>query len=314
MRVLITGGTGLLGSVTVERLTATGHTAVVYDDHGRGEAVGATLIDDGEKLRRTLRDNSIEAVIHLTAGAAESIRDPRRAFGNILANTAALLDAMLDCGVLKIVFSGSAAVYGTPEAVPVTEAAVTAPTTPHGEACLAVERMLRRYDEAYGLRYVTLRCFNVAGASEMHGEAAATDLIPNILRAAAGESPVVPIFGEDYATPDGTCVRDFVHVIDAADAHLLALNALERSSETYNVGYGSGYSVAEVVEMARQVTGKWVSTEAAPRRPGDPPVLIAGVDKIMRDLGWNPRHSELDRIIESAWKWKQKGNRKDAKV
>ena len=166
--------------------------------------------------------------------------------------------------------------------------------------------MLRWYDEAYRLRYVSLRCFNAAGASERFGEAHVpeTHLIPNALRVAASRSGHVDVFGEDYNTPDGTCVRDYVHVIDLADAHALALNAMEKSSETYNLGYGSGYSVAEVVEMARQVTKQWISTEAAPRRAGDPPILIASPDKIMRDLGWNPRHSELDSIIESAWRWR----------
>jgi UDP-glucose 4-epimerase len=166
--------------------------------------------------------------------------------------------------------------------------------------------MLRWYDTAYKLRYVSLRYFNAAGASDLFGEdhSPETHLIPNTLRIAAAGVGHVDIFGEDYGTPDGTCVRDYIHVIDLADAHALALKALEKGSEIYNLGYGSGYSVAEVVEMARQVTKRWISTEAAPRRPGDPPVLIASPDKIMRDLGWAPRHSELDIIIESAWRWR----------
>jgi UDP-glucose 4-epimerase len=185
------------------------------------------------------------------------------------------------------------------------EDAPTRPTNPYGESKLAFERMLRWYDEAYQLRYVSLRYFNAAGASDRVGEMhdPESHLIPNVLRVAAGKSKHVDVFGEDYPTPDGTCVRDYIHVIDLADAHILALNVLEKRSEIYNLGYGNGYSVAEVVEMARQVTGRWISTEAAPRRAGDPPALIASSDKIMRDLGWSPRHSELDRIIESAWRW-----------
>lgn len=316
MRILVTGGAGYIGSVVVERLLAKGHEAVVYDDLSRGHrsavAAEARFIEgdlaDSEALVRTMHEDSIEAVIHLAGSSmvGESMRDPRNYFANNVVNGLSLLDAMLKAGVLKIVFSSSAAVYGLPETIPINEDAALKPSSPYGESKLAFERMLRWYDEAYKLRHCSLRYFNAAGASELHGEhhTPETHLIPNILKVAAGEAEKVLIYGEDYPTPDGTCVRDYVHVVDLADAHLLALNVLDRGSETYNVGYGSGYSVAEVVEMARQVTGKWISTESAPRRPGDPPVLIAGADKIMRDLGWNPRHSELDRIIESAWRWK----------
>jgi UDP-glucose 4-epimerase len=315
MNVLVTGGAGYIGSIVVEQLIAHGHQAVVYDNLSKGHrsaiapeaAFVAGDLMEREKLVRTFTERRIDAVIHMAASSlvGESVQNPHLYFHNNLSAGIALLDAMLAVGIKRIVFSSTAAVYGAPETMPITEETATGPTNPYGESKLAFERMLRWYDEAYQLRYVSLRYFNAAGASERFGEEhdPESHLIPNVLRAAAGKVSQVKIFGEDYQTPDGTCVRDYIHVIDLADAHILALNAMEKGSAIYNLGYGSGYSVAEVVEMARQVTGKWISTEAAPRRAGDPPVLIAGSDKIMRDLGWNPRHSELDRIIKSAWSW-----------
>jgi UDP-glucose 4-epimerase len=315
MKVLVTGGAGYIGSVVVEQLIKHGHAAVVYDNLSKGHAAAVAPeavfvkadLADRDELIHALDQNKIEAVIHLAASSlvGESVQHPQRYFANNVTASLSLLDAMLAVGVKKIVFSSTAAVYGSPETMPITEETPLNPVNPYGESKLAFERMLRWYDEAYALRYVSLRYFNAAGASERFGEDhdPETHLIPNVLRVAAGKSSHVDIFGEDYPTPDGTCVRDYIHVVDLADAHALALNVLEKRSEIYNLGYGSGYSVAEVVEMARQVTKRWISTEAAPRRPGDPPVLIASPDKIMRDLGWNPRHSELDRIIESAWRW-----------
>lgn len=317
MKVLVTGGAGYIGSVVVEQLIKHGHQAVVYDNLSKGHraaiAPEAVFVEgdlhEGEKLIRTLEDQQIEAVIHMAADSlvGESMADPLKYFHHNTGGAMSLLGAMLKAGVKKIVLSSTAATYGAPETMPITEETPQNPTNPYGESKLMIEKMLRWCDEAYGLRYVSLRYFNAAGASERCGEdhAPETHLIPNVLRVAAGKVPHINIFGEDYPTPDGTCVRDYIHVVDLADAHLLALHVMERRSDVYNLGYGSGYSVAEVVEMARQVTGKWISTEAAPRRIGDPPVLIASPDKIMRDLGWNPRHSELDRIIESAWRWHQ---------
>jgi UDP-glucose 4-epimerase len=204
-----------------------------------------------------------------------------------------------------LVFSSTAAVYGEPERVPITEDARQAPTNPYGESKLTFERALHWYDQAYALRYASLRYFNAAGGSERCGEdhEPETHLIPLVLRVAAGKMEYVQIFGEDYPTPDGTCIRDYIHVIDLAEAHLLALRALDEKSRIYNLGYGGGYSVREVVEMARQVTGRTIHTERAPRRPGDPAVLIASSDKITSELGWHPRLSELDKMIESAWNW-----------
>jgi UDP-glucose 4-epimerase len=315
MNVLVTGGAGYIGSVVVERLISHNDKAVVYDNLSKGHA-GAIApeavfvegdLQEKTKLLRTLEEHRIEAVIHLAAASlvGESVENPHLYFTNNIAAGVTLLDAMLSCGVKRLVFSSTAAVYGAPEIMPITEDTPRSPTNPYGESKLAFERLLHWYDEAYQLRYVSLRYFNAAGASEWFGEDhdPETHLIPNILRVAAGKAEHVKIFGEDYPTHDGTCVRDYIHVIDLADAHLIALNAMAKGSGIYNLGYGNGYSVAEVVEMARQITGRWISTEAAPRRAGDPPVLIASPDKIMRDFGWNPRHSELDRIIDSAWRW-----------
>jgi UDP-glucose 4-epimerase len=316
MKVLVTGGAGYIGSVVVERLIKHGHEAVVYDNLSKGHTAAiapeAIFINadltDRDAVVRALDQNRIEAVIHLAASSlvGESVENPHLYFANNISAGVSLLDAMLTVGVKKLVFSSTAAVYGSPETMPITEEAPPNPTNPYGESKLAFERMLRWYDAAYQLRYASLRYFNAAGASERFGEdhAPETHLIPNVLRVAAAQSGHVEIFGENYSTPDGTCVRDYIHVTDLADAHALALNAMEKGSEIYNLGYGSGYSVAEVVEMARQVTKRWISTEATPRRDGDPPVLIASPDKIMRDLGWNPRHSELDNIIESVWRWR----------
>jgi UDP-glucose 4-epimerase len=317
VNVLVTGGAGYIGSIVVEQLIADGHTAVVYDDLSRGHRAAVaqeSIFIEGnlmerEKLIRAFELHNVEAVIHLAASSlvGESIRNPHQYFTNNVSAGTALLDAMLSADIKRIVFSSTAAVYGEPETIPITEEMAPRPSNPYGESKLVLERMLRWYEEAYQMRYVSLRYFNAAGASERFGEDhdPETHLIPNVLRAASGKVSHIDIFGEDYNTPDGTCVRDYIHVIDLASAHILALGVTEKGSEVYNIGYGNGYSVAEVVEMARQVTGRWISTEAAPRRAGDPPVLIANPDKIMRDLGWSPRHSELDRIIESAWRWHQ---------
>jgi len=315
MNVLVTGGAGYIGSIVVERLIERGQTTVVYDNLSKGhrKAVSpeASFVEadlaDREKLIDTLDRYQIDAVIHMAAASlvGESIKNPHLYFKTNIVAGVTMLDAMLAVGTNRLVFSSTAAVYGAPEKMPINEDTPLDPTNPYGESKLAFERLLRWYDEAYQLRYVSLRYFNAAGASERFGEDhdPETHLIPNVLHVAAGKRSHVDIFGEDYDTPDGTCVRDYIHVVDLADAHVLALHAMEKGSEIYNLGYGSGYSVAEVVEMARQVTGKWISTEGAPRRTGDPPVLIASPNKIMRELGWNPRHSELDRIIESGWRW-----------
>jgi UDP-glucose 4-epimerase len=315
MKVLVTGGAGYIGSVVVEQLVASGHGAVVYDNLSRGHR-GAVIpeaelivgdLTDREMLARAMGEAGIEAVVHMAASSqvGESVAQPSKYFQNNLVAGLTLLDSMLEAGVRKIVFSSTAATYGVPSRLPIAEDAPQIPTNPYGETKLAFERALRWYGEAYDLRSASLRYFNAAGASERCGEdhEPESHLIPLVLRVAAGRADHVRIFGEDYPTPDGTCIRDYIHVTDLATAHVLALAALERGSCAYNLGYGSGYSVLEVVEMARQVTGRAIPTESAPRRPGDPPVLIASSDLLMRDLGWQPRASELDLIIESAWRW-----------
>ena len=315
MNVLVTGGAGYIGSVMTERLVAQGHQVVVYDslEYGHREAVdpGAIfiqgLIQDKAKLIQTIRTHNIQAVIHMAAYAmvGESVKHPQKYFSNNFIGGLTLLDAMLATEVKKIVFSSTCATYGMPEKMPITEDTPQMPVNPYGESKLAFERALKWYDEAYGIRFACMRYFNAAGASQRFGEdhTPESHIIPNVLRVALGQTSHVNIFGEDYPTPDGTCIRDYVHIIDLAEAHILALKVIEEKSRIYNLGFSNGYSVAEVVEMARQVTGRRIPTEHAPRRPGDPPILIANSDKAALELGWMPQHSELDQIIESAWQW-----------
>lgn len=316
MRVLVTGGAGYIGSVVTEQLVSDGHEVVVYDNLSKGFAQaivkGAEFVEgdllEGDKLKETLHENRIEAVIHMAASSlvGESVQEPAKYYNNNVVAGLVLLDAMRACGVKKIVFSSTAAVYGEPEKQPVAESDSTDPTNPYGEAKLAFERAMHWYEQAYGLRYASLRYFNAAGATECCGEDhdPETHLIPIILQAAAGKRAQVEIYGDDYATPDGTCVRDYIHVIDLARAHILALDGLSERSAIYNLGCGGdGYSVREVIETARRVTGKEIPVRVGPRRPGDPAVLVASSDKIKGELGWHPEFQDLALIIESAWRW-----------
>jgi UDP-glucose 4-epimerase len=328
MNVLVTGGAGYVGSAVVERVIARGHRAVVYDNLSRGEceavapevAVVRGDLMDQPRLLGALTEHQIEAVMHcaVRGGVGESAAAPHRFYVACVSAGLMLLDALLTAGIKLLVFTSTAAVYGEVEKMPISEGAPHSPINPYGETMLAFERALKWYGQAYGLRSAALRCFNVAGAADgRHGAAHGGDahLIPAVLGVAAGREESLKVFGENYATPDGTCVRDYVHVSDVAEAHALALDALGAGggvNRTYNVGYGSGYSVAEVVEMARQVTGRRIPTEAAPRRAGDVAVAIAAPDKITRELGWQPRRSELDQIIESAWQWHLEGVRGQA--
>jgi UDP-glucose 4-epimerase len=236
----------------------------------------------------------------------ESVENPNKYYRNNVTAGLVLLDAMLACDVKRLVFSSTAATYGEPESQPIEESAATNPTNPYGETKLAFEHALKWYDSAYALRYASLRYFNAAGATENCGEDhdPETHIIPITLQAAAGKRPRVEIYGEDYPTPDGTCVRDYIHVIDLARAHIQALDALSEGSRVYNLGCGgAGYSVQEVIETARQVTGRDIPTNVGPRRPGDPATLVASSDRIKTELGWQPQFQDLGLIVESAWKW-----------
>jgi UDP-glucose 4-epimerase len=318
MRVLVTGGAGYIGSVVTEELVNDGHDVVVYDNLSKGHrgavVEGADFVDgdllDADKLRQTLTGKRIDAVIHMAAFSlvGESVEKPAKYYQNNVVAGLMLLDTMRDCGVSRIVFSSTAATYGEPEAQPIFESAPTNPTNPYGETKLAFERAMHWYEKAYGLRYASLRYFNAAGASEKCGEDhdPESHIIPITLQAATGKRAHVEIFGEDYPTADGTCIRDYIHVIDLARAHILALDVLSERSAIYNLGCGGdGYSVRDVIETARRVTGKEIPVRTGPRRAGDPAVLIASSDKIKSELGWQPRFQDLGLIIESAWRWMQ---------
>lgn len=316
MRILVTGGAGYIGSVVTEELLQAGHTVVVFDNLSKGhpeavvsgvELVQADLLDNAT-LRATLKANRIEAVVHMAAlsSVAESCEKPEEYHRNNVVGGLALLDAMRDTQVEQIVFSSTAAVYGEPEVQPIDETVSAKPTNPYGATKLEFERALARYEESYGIRYVSLRYFNAAGATQNCGEShnPETHLIPIALQVAAGKRAFVEVYGDDYPTPDGTCVRDYIHVIDLARAHVLALNAAKKGSAIYNLGCGgSGYSVQEVISTAREVTGKEISVRLGSRRPGDPPILVASSAKIKRELGWQPEYQNLGVIIESAWRW-----------
>lgn len=316
MRVLVTGGAGYIGSVVTEELVKDHHEVVVYDSlykgHRNAVAHEARFVvadlRDTETLQRTLSDNKIEAVIHMAADSlvGESYVNPAKYYDNNVGAGLVLLNAMRETNVLQIVFSSTAAVYGEPEKQPIEETDPTNPTNTYGETKLAFERAMHWYDRAYGLRYGSLRYFNAAGATEKCGEVhdPETHLIPILLQVAAGKRSHVEIFGDDYPTADGTCVRDYIHVVDLARAHILALNVLTDGSRFYNLGCGGGgYSVRQVIETVQEVTGKEIATKMGPRRAGDPAVLIASSEKIKRELGWQPRYQDLRVIVESAWEW-----------
>ena len=318
MRVFVTGGAGYIGSVVTEQLVGDGHQVVVYDNLTKGHrgavVEGAKFVEgdllDARKLHQTLNEHRIEAVIHMAASSlvGESVEAPAKYYHNNVVAGLVLLDAMRDCGVSKIVFSSTAATYGEPESQPIYETAPTAPTNTYGETKLAFERAMHWYERAYKLRYASLRYFNAAGATEKCGEDhhPETHIIPITLQAATGKRSHVEIYGEDYPTPDGTCIRDYIHVIDLARAHILALDVLSEQSGIYNLGCGGdGYSVRDVIETARRVTGKDIPVRIGPRRAGDPAVLVASSEKIKKELGWQPQFQDLGMIIESAWRWMQ---------
>ncbi len=316
MKVLVTGGAGYIGSVVAAELLRAGHTAVVYDNLAKGHAGavprGAELVvgdvADRASLDHLLADYGFDAVMHFAASieVSESMRAPEKFFRNNTAGTLTLLEAMLAAGVGRIVFSSTAALYGDPERTPIEEDDRLQPTNPYGESKLLAERMLAWFHRVHRLRYASLRYFNAAGATPERGEAhdPESHLIPVVLGVALGQRASVSVFGNDYPTRDGTCIRDYIHVADLADAHVRALEALaEREQLIYNVGNGAGFSVREVIEAARTITGHSIPTVEAPRRAGDPAVLVASSERVRRELGWQPRYAELAAIIGSAWEW-----------
>jgi UDP-glucose 4-epimerase len=318
LNILVTGGAGYIGGTVALRLLAAGHKVLIYDNfcHGHRELVpaGTRLVEgelsDRDGLERLFREEKVDAVMHFAAliEAGESMKHPELYFRNNTASTLSLLEAMLAAGVSRLVFSSTAAVYGEPESTPIDEGAALAPTNAYGESKLLVEHMLTWINRIHGLRYASLRYFNVAGAIEGRGEAHEPEshLIPLILDVALGRRQSIKIFGKDYPTPDGTCVRDYVHVGDLADAHILALDALNtRDRLIYNIGNGTGFSVRQVVDSARRITGHPIPVVEEPRRPGDPAVLVASSARIMEELKWQPRHHSLDDIVQSAWVWHQ---------
>ena len=316
MKILVVGGAGYIGSICTELLLDEGHEAAVFDNLGEGHrrAVDARArviegdLADRERIQAALSSIRPDAVMHFAASAlvGESMRDPSKYFRNNISNGLNLLDAMMATRVERLVFSSTCAIFGRPERVPIDETASARPINPYGESKLAYEKMLRWYGEIHGLKFVSLRYFNAAGASGSFGEdhRIETHLIPNVLKVALGQKPHAEIYGNDYETPDGTCIRDYIHIVDLARAHILALGASK--SEFYNLGTGGGSSVSEVIAACRKITGRKIDIVEKPRRPGDPPRLIASSEKIKRDLGWRPQFESLDAIIESAWKWHQK--------
>jgi len=319
VRVLVTGGAGYVGSVSVEALLAAGHEVVVLDDLStghRGALPSAVAAVEGSVtgaviLREILERQRSEAVLHCAARSlvGESLADPAGYYRDNVGGGLTLLEAMRATGVRRLVFSSSAAVYGEPASAPVTEDAPLQPISPYGETKRAFEAMLEWYGRAYGLRSISLRYFNAAGASASNGEDhdPETHLIPNVVAAALGMRELV-LFGDDYPTPDGTPIRDYIHVADLADAHLLALEATASGTgaEAYNLGSGRGFSVREVLTVAEAIAGRPIAHRIGPRRPGDPPVLVASAERAASVLGWRARRGSLEEIVGSAWAWAQR--------
>ena len=319
MRLLVTGGAGYIGSVVGAMLLDRGHDVTVLDDLSGGhrealpegvEHIEVDLLDREATVAAIRRSDGYDGVMHFAALAlvSESVEHPERYWRHNVGGTLNLLDAMRETGVRRLVFSSTCAVYGQPDEVPISEGATTQPTNPYGATKLAVDRMISDECAAHGLGAVSLRYFNVAGARGQQGEHhdPETHLIPNVLRAAMGKLPHVEVYGTDYPTPDGTAVRDYIHVEDLGHAHLLALDAAQTfEHRIYNLGNGEGFSVKQVVEAGREVTGRVIETVEAPRRPGDPPVLVAASDRIREELGWTAAKPELATMIADAWEFAQ---------
>ena len=313
MKIFVTGGAGYIGSICVEQLLNLGHQVTVFDNLTEGHRkaidpraalVTGDLQNPGE-IAVALRDAAPEAVMHFAANAlvGESMVNPSKYFRNNVYGGINLLDAMVAASVKKFVFSSTCATFGPPDRLPIDETLPQRPINPYGESKLIFEKILRWYDEIHGLTFVALRYFNAAGATEKYGEDHRTEthLIPNVLKVALGQKSNVEIYGTDYPTPDGTCIRDYIHILDLAQAHILALGV--QKSACYNLGTGGGTSVREVIATCEKVTGKKIAVVEKPRRPGDPPLLIAASDKIKGELGWVPKYQAIEKIVESAWAW-----------
>jgi UDP-glucose 4-epimerase len=315
MKILVTGGAGYIGSIVVEELVKAGEIVIVYDNLSQGHRaavhpeaifIEGDLADKG-KLEAAFREHGIEAVMHFASNTlvGESMREPFKYIGENVINGINLLQATVKSGVRRFILSSTANLFSEPKRIPIEEEEQISPGSPYGESKFILERILGWLDRIYGLRYASLRYFNAAGASENYGEDhdPETHLIPRVLQVALGQRDYIEIYGNDYPTRDGTCVRDYIHVVDLAQAHILALKALDRGSCVYNIGNGLGFTVLEVIEAARDVTGHPIPAVFGPRRPGDPAVLVASSKKIKRELGWRPRYPDLRTIIESAWDW-----------
>jgi UDP-glucose 4-epimerase len=316
MRIFVVGGAGYIGSVCAELLLDEGHDVSIFDNltegHRRAVDARANFIQgelaDRAQIQAALSNDRPDAVMHFAANAlvGESMRDPSKYFRNNICNGLNLLDSMIAASVQRIVFSSTCAIFGLPERLPIEETTPARPINPYGESKLAFEKILHWYDQIHGLKFVSLRYFNAAGATEKFAEdhRQETHLIPNVLKVALAQKPNVEIYGTDYETPDGTCVRDYIHILDLTRAHILALGAA--SSASYNLGTGGGSSVREVIATCAKVTGRKIAVIEKPRRPGDPPQLVASSEKIKRELGWRPQFQSLDAIIQSAWKWRKR--------
>jgi UDP-glucose 4-epimerase len=315
MNILVTGGAGYIGSVATEELVKAGHQVVVYDSLLYGHRVAVhprAIFEQGDladkaRLAEVFDGHTIDAVMHFAAHSVVpfSMRDPLPFVRDNVGNAINLLEVMASHDVKRFILSSTANVYGEPERIPIQEDDRLAPSSPYGESKLMIERMLYWCEVRYGLRYATLRYFNAAGASEQYGEdhEPETHLIPLVLKVALGLKDHLDIYGDDYSTRDGTCVRDYIHVVDLAQAHVLALDALDESSRVYNLGNGQGFTVQEVIATVREVTGHPIPARITPRRPGDPATLVASSSKIRRELGWEPRYPDVADIIDSAWRW-----------
>ena len=318
MKILVTGGAGYIGSVTTEQLVAQGHEVVVFDNlyqgheaavHPEAVFVKGDLANPAD-IGAAIATHRPEAVMHFAAYSlvGESMEKPFKYLQENTTNGLNLMHAMADNGVKKFILSSTANLFDDPERMPIDERERIVPGSPYGESKFIMERALHWMDRIHGMKFACLRYFNAAGATEERGEDHSPELhlIPLVLQVALGQRDSIKIFGDDYDTPDGTCVRDYIHVVDLAQAHILALQALDEGSRTYNLGNGQGYSVKQVVETARELTGHAIPAEITPRRAGDPATLVASSDKIRRELGWSPKYPALRDIIATAWAWHQK--------